>query len=239
MMLGDSGPDDTKDSAAPSTTAPAAPLRLVAWFASRRQRQLVGAAAGAGQLQPVAAVDILAPERLRELARTSLWLLLFSGTMFLVLDLIAWRVQHAGLLLGTVPWLGIVALVLGNIALYIVMLAAHEAVHAATILALGGRPRFGLRLPLAAYCTAPGQLFTRAGYEVVALAPLIVISLAGAVGIWLAPPLGAYLLFALAGNVSGAVGDLATVGELRALPSTALIADNATGFTAYVMRALE
>jgi hypothetical protein len=124
-------------------------------------------------------------------------------------------------------------LIAGNLLLYAVVLPVHEAVHAAVILGLGGRPRFGVKLPWALYCTAPGQLFTRGGYTAVALAPLLALTLAGGAATWLDPQAGAYLLLALAGNVSGAAGDLVAAWEMRRLPHDALIADTATGFEAY------
>lgn len=208
--------------------------RIVARFLSRSKRQRMQAAAHAGRLRPLDHVELLAPERLPDLARQSIWLLLGSGAGFLALEAIARRVQHAGPILGALPLPArIAALLAGNAAAYVLVLPLHEAAHAAAILALGGRPRFGLKLPLAAYCTAPDQLFTARGYTFVALAPLVALTLAGAAATWLWPDLGACILFALAGNVSGAVGDLTTAGRIRALPADALIADTATGFSAY------
>jgi hypothetical protein len=186
-----------------------------------------------GRAQRVAAVDLLAPEGLPALARASLQLLLVGAVAFGALEALALRRQGGAPLIGSFG--ATVALVAVNLLLYLPMLPIHEAAHAVVILALGGRPRFGARLPFALYCTAPGQLFTRAGYRAVALGPLVALSLAGALAIWLAPHAGAYLLFALAGNVSGAVGDLAAVRALGALPPEALILDSATGFTAYVV----
>src|SRR5262249_40614383 len=133
------------------------------------------------------------------------------------------------------PLLRGLVLIAANLASYAAILPLHEAVHAAVILALGGRPRFGLKLPFAAFCTAPNQLFTRNGYVAIALAPLVVLSVAGAVIIWLAPSLGASIIFGLAGNVSGAVGDLASVWHLRRLPSSVLVADTESGYTAYTV----
>ncbi len=50
---------------------------------------------------------------------------------------------------------------------------------------------------------------------------------------WLSPDAAAYLLFGLAGNISGAVGDLDTVARLRHRPNTTLVADTETGYIAY------
>lgn len=209
--------------------------RLVSRFASAARRARVGQAVAQGGLREVARMDALAPEKLPALARQSLALLLASGAAYVALDVAARAAHRSGPLLGDgSPLLRAAALVAANVAGYAAILPIHEAVHAAVIAALGGRPRFGHKLPLALYCTAPGQLFTRAGYTAVALAPLVLLSAAGIVAAWLVPDLGACLALAFAGNVSGAVGDLEAYTHLRRLPPDALIADTATGFVAYV-----
>jgi hypothetical protein len=223
----------------PAQQPGAAPsLRLVARFVARARRRAIDAALASGRVRRVAAVELLAPERLGGLARDSLVLLLTSGAGFVALELAARHAQHAGTLLGSAHsgW-RLAGLVAGNLLLYGAILPVHEAVHAAVILGLGGRPTFGVKLPLAAYCTAPGQLFTRDGYVVVALAPLVALTLAGAGVVWLAPTVGAYLLLALAGNVAGAVGDLVAARDMGSLPRDVLIADTATGYEAYLLAA--
>jgi len=220
----------------PTGAAPAdAPRpRLVARMLSRTRRRQLEDAIAADRLREVERFDLLAVEGLRALARKSLWLLVAGGVAFAGLNLVVRAVRQSGPLLGeSSPATRALVLVLANAAAYIVMVPVHEALHAATIVALGGRPRFGLKLPFAAYCTAPGQLFTRDGYTAVALAPLGIISAAGAVLTWLSPDAAAYVLFGLAGNVSGAVGDLDTVARLRRRPHTTLVADTETGYIAY------
>lgn len=208
--------------------------RLDALFVRGAKRRRIIAAIHAGRLREVARMELLAPAQLRGLAQMGLILLMASGAVFLALQTIARSVQHVPLLPGSGSPLVVLGLIAGNLLAYAAILPLHEGVHALIILLLGGRPTFGLKLPLAAYCTAPGQLFTRNGYAAVALAPLILLSLAGIVLIWLAPNVAAYTLFGLAGNVSGAVGDLAAARRALALPPDALIADTATGFIAYV-----
>jgi hypothetical protein len=204
------------------------------------RREYTEAAIKTGGLRRVADVDLLDPARLPALARDSLGLFLVSGTGFLLLNVLAHQVNHAGPLLGTGPLpVRVVALIVVNLVVYAAMIGVHELVHAGVILGLGGRPSFGLRLPFAAYCTAPGQLFTVPGYTAVALAPLVVLTLVGIVVTWVAPDIGALLWLALAGNVSGAVGDLTAVRSLRQLQPGSLIADTATGFTAYAPGGVE
>jgi hypothetical protein len=208
--------------------------RLVARLVSRRRRAEIAEGLAVGRAQRVATLELLAPEKLSGLARLSLALLVVGGAGFWALE----QAAAAAADMRELPGVGSAAarvaeLVAGNVLLYLVALPVHEAVHAAVILGLGGRPRFGMKLPWALYCTAPGQLFTRVGYAAVALAPLLALTLAGGAATWLDPQLGAYLLLALAGNISGASGDLVAVWEMRRLPHNALIADTATGFEAY------
>lgn len=208
--------------------------RVVARFLPRAERARLDAAARSGSLVRVGTVDLLQPAQLPELARASLWLFAIAGLGFLALELAARQAHHAGPLLGAGP-LGprILVLVVVNLVAYVVMIVVHELVHAAVILALGGQPRFGLKLPFAAYCTATGQLFTPSGYTVIALAPLVILTVVGAVVTWLWPDAGVLLWLALVGNVSGAAGDLEAVRQLRRMPDARLIADTATGFVAY------
>jgi hypothetical protein len=208
--------------------------RIVARRLPVKVRTRLEEATRSGRLRQIARTDLLAPEALPRLAGQSLLLLLASGAAFGVLDAIARAAGQGGSLLPGVSPQARAAIIVGaNIAAYIAILPIHEAVHAAVILALGGRPTFGLKLPLAAYTTAPGQLFTRDGYRVIALAPLVALTAAGVVLTLLTPNLGILLLLGFAGNVAGAVGDLAAAGQLRALPKSALIEDTATGFVAY------
>jgi hypothetical protein len=210
--------------------------RVVARFLPAAERTRLDAASHAGTLRRVGAVDLLEQARLPDLARASLWLFLMSGAGFIALDLAARQARNAGPLLGTSPLpLRLLVLVITNLAAYAAMIVVHELLHAAAIFALGGSPRFGLKWPLTAYCTAPGQLFTPAGYIFVALTPLVALTIAGVLITWYFPDVGALLWLALVGNVSGAAGDLETVGQLRQMPGAALVADTATGFIAYAL----
>jgi hypothetical protein len=187
-----------------------------------------------GKLSQVASSDVLAADAIPRLAMQSLWLFVVSAAVYALLIGLARQWEHAGQLLGQGPMLLRVGILLAaNIVGYVVMIPLHEAAHALVILALGGRPRFGLKLPLAAYCTAPQQLFLRNGYLAVALAPLVVLSAAAVVVALLAPNMAAGLLLAFAGNVSGAVGDLDVVRTVRQQPGDTLIADTETGYIAY------
>jgi len=223
---------DTPSNGLPSPTARIISLRL-----RGAQRRQLEEAVRSETLVQVAASDVLAEETLPRLAARSLWLFVVSAAAYAAVIGLARQWLHAGQLFGDGPlWLRIALLVAVNVVGYIVMIPAHEAVHALVILAMGGRPRFGLKLPLAAYCTAPNQLFMRDGYITLALAPLVALSALALVVATLAPNIAAGLLLAVAGNVSGAVGDLEVVQAVREQKPDTLIADTATGFIAFRRR---
>ena len=158
---------------APETTG----ARIISLLLRGARRRALQSAVREGRLTHVAASDVLAAESLRRLAIQSLWLLVGSAAVYALIIGLSRDWRHTGQLLGDGPALLRLALLVAvNIVGYIVMIPLHEATHALVILALGGRPRFGLKLPLAAYCTAPNQLFLRGGYLSVALAPLVVLS---------------------------------------------------------------
>lgn len=229
--------NDTNSTSTTSDTLMAAgKLRLVSRLLRGRARRRIVHALRNGNLRVVAQADLLAPARLPSLARDSLSLLVAGGAFFAIVNIIAWDLHGVTALPGPESTFArLFLLVVANIVAYNIMLPLHEGLHALTILLLGGRPRFGLRLPLAAYCTAPGQVFTRRGYIAVALAPLMVLTVAGVVITALWPQWATWLWFGFAGNISGAVGDLLTASETRRLPRGALIEDNEAGYTAYVV----
>ncbi|MBF6590367.1 MAG: DUF3267 domain-containing protein [Ktedonobacterales bacterium] len=235
MPTAEDGPED----APRDTTSAAGALataRIVSWPRRGARRARLEAARRAGRLREVGALDVLAADRLGDLARTSARLLVGAAAGFAALELLTRAARPTPPLLGqSGAGVRLVVLAGANLAAYLVMVPLHEALHALTILTLGGRPRFGVRLPWAAYCTAPNQLFTRRGYTTVALTPLVALTAAGVVVTWLAPSAGAYLWLGFVGNVAGAVGDLAVVRALRALPTELLIADTETGFIAYAV----
>jgi hypothetical protein len=201
-----------------------------------KRRALLQAAIDAGQIEQVDELGLLEPEQILTLARLSLRLLLCAGIFFIIVNLAAytWRTgqQSAALSPGLVfAWLGI------NILSYIVMLLVHELLHGLTITLLGGRPHYGAHLPFALYCGAKDQMFPRNSYIAIAGAPLCVISLAALIFTLLAPGLSSFILFANAGNVSGAAGDLLTIQRLHRLPSRVLVEDRKTGYRAWEVTA--
>jgi hypothetical protein len=90
-----------------------------------------------------------------------------------------------------------------------VAIFVHELVHGAFFwLYSRSRPRFGFRGGYA-YAAAPGWFFPRRQYLVIALAPLVLLSILGMVLVAIVPA-GAIvaILFGLVANAAGAVGDM-------------------------------
>jgi hypothetical protein len=91
----------------------------------------------------------------------------------------------------------------------VVLVMAHEGIHALVMLRFGARPRFGAilvgRVMPALYATAPGHRFTRGQYLAVGVAPAITISLLGFVACF--SQWGGYLVVPLALHLGGCVGD--------------------------------
>jgi len=206
-------------------------LLIVDRYHPRLRRELQSAV-DAGHIQKCGELALLEPEQLRPLALLSLVLLVVGSFFFVALDLISYFWQAHVFFKGATwqevaVWLGI------NIIGYFIILPIHEAIHGLTILFWGGRPHFGAKLPLALFCGARQQIFRRNQYIVVAMAPLVVISVAGMILTLLMPGLATYALFAIAGNISGAAGDLVVVWQLYHLPRHILVEDTETGYHAW------
>jgi Putative zincin peptidase len=206
-------------------------LRLIDRFHPRLRRKWQEEI-DAGRLRKVEAVELLGQEQLQPLARLSLYMLIVGMVFFGALNLAAYFWQRHTLAFefsfgGLLLWLVV------NIVAYVVILPLHEAVHGLVIALLGGKPYFGAKLPLALYCGAKNQLFRRNQYIMLALAPLVVLSLADIVLTLLAPVAASYVFFAAVGNFSGAAGDVWTTARIFRLPPDVLIEDTADGYQAW------
>lgn len=117
-----------------------------------------------------------------------------------------------------------------------VVLPLHELIHGAAIALCGYRPRFGFKLSTGVlYATADQAYFTRNAYIGVALAPLIVITLVGLLGMIASAPFVAYALgVAVIVNTGGAIGDVWFAWVLRRVPASAVVRDEADGFSVFV-----
>jgi hypothetical protein len=126
--------------------------------------------------------------------------------------------------------------------LTLLVLPLHELVHGVFIRWAGHTPRYGakytqlgpLKLPYVLFATTDDGFFWRNQFIVIALAPVVLITLAGLLLMSVLPLwLGYYVAVALVLNGSGAVGDLwMTVVALRYAPD-AVVRDEADSITVF------
>jgi hypothetical protein len=126
-------------------------------------------------------------------------------------------------------------LVLAIILLTGLMIVLHEAVHGIFFYAYTrSMPKFAFR-GVYAFAAAPGWYLPKAQYLVVALAPLVLLSLLGLVLMAVIPAAGFLgLLFFLVTNASGAVGDLWVAVWLLRQPRDCYANDAGDAVTLYV-----
>ncbi len=110
----------------------------------------------------------------------------------------------------------------------------HEWLHGVAMTRYGGKPRYGVGLsnyvlPYA-YATTDST-FTRNQFVVIALTPLVVISLVGIAAMAVVPT--PWLIVPLAVNAGGAVGDCWMAAMLLGYPSTVRVEDCTTGLRIY------
>lgn len=114
----------------------------------------------------------------------------------------------------------------------VVLPIVHELMHGAVAWILGGRPVYGIG-PGVAFCHFR-EFVGKWPYAAILVAPLLVLSLGGALLMPLTPAiLRGPLLALMVTNASGAVGDLASLWQLVRFPGTILIADTSAGFEVY------
>lgn len=114
------------------------------------------------------------------------------------------------------------------------MILIHEAIHGLLFWGFtGARPQFGISF-FYAYAAAPGWYLPRPQYIVVALAPLLLITLVGILLIPLVPSaMLPSLLVVITANIAGSIGDLLVVGWLLAQPTGTLVQDTGAAVTIY------
>ena len=117
----------------------------------------------------------------------------------------------------------------------VLMIILHEAVHGVAFwLFTGKRPTFGFKLFYAYAASPKGIYLPRQQYFIVALAPLIFLTLAGIALIPVVPLVALpTLVFFLVGNAAGAIGDVWVVGWLMREPPEILLQDRGDAVTCY------
>jgi hypothetical protein len=116
-------------------------------------------------------------------------------------------------------WVGIV--------LIIAVLPLHEWIHGLAIRRFGHTPRYGIKWSVL-FATSDGAYFRRNEFVQIALAPLVVISLAG-IGLTWVFPLGIaeWVALAVAVNAAGAIGDIWMTAVILSYDKSVLVQDEA------------
>jgi hypothetical protein len=123
---------------------------------------------------------------------------------------------------------------LGALGLTVVVLVIHEIIHGLFFWIFShGMPVFALR-PLYAYAGAPTWFFPKGQYVITALAPLVVIGAVGLLLLLLAPISWTLMIvFLVALNTGGAVGDLFIFFRLSSRSSASFTNDTGEVVTFY------
>lgn len=159
-----------------------------------------------------------------------LWTVLGTALMVLgtILFTVIYAATHGGEAGGVIGPLGIAITML----LVLALLVLHEWIHGLAMRRYDARPEYGAGvlnkfLPYF-YCTAPSHEFTRAQFAVVSAAPMVIISLVGALCVAFAP-FGGWLVVPLGAHLGGCIGDLWFLGILSRHPRGTLLEDLKTG----------
>ncbi|MBN8619783.1 MAG: DUF3267 domain-containing protein [Anaerolineae bacterium] len=115
------------------------------------------------------------------------------------------------------------------IAIFVLIVVIHEGLHGLAIRWAGHKPRFGMILSKGAfYATADGAYFWRNDFVVIALAPIVVMTLAGMLLVWLLPDTaGYYVALGVVLNAANAIGDLWMTVVVLHFPASVLVQDEA------------
>lgn len=123
-------------------------------------------------------------------------------------------------------------LVIGPVIGIVLTIALHELTHGLALRGYGARPQYGvLWKEMMFYATAPGYAFSRNAYLVIALAPLVVLSVVGMLLLLFPLPgwMAWTIIFCAALNVGSAVGDLWLARVALGYPSFARVMDEKDG----------
>ncbi|MEQ8674923.1 MAG: DUF3267 domain-containing protein [Aggregatilineales bacterium] len=139
--------------------------------------------------------------------------------------------QTSGEILWWVGWFGV-----------LLVFPLHEWLHGVAIRWMGHRPRYGMKtftvlivkVPYVLFATADNALFRRGEFVVIALAPVMVITLVG-MGVMLIAPYSLHTFIAIAVilNGGGAIGDLWMTLVVLRHPSDSLVRDEEDSLRIY------
>ena len=126
--------------------------------------------------------------------------------------------------------------ILISVALFVGTMVLHELIHGVFMSKYGGKPSYGAGI---AYFILPylyattKTVFTRNQFIVIAIAPLVVISLVG-IGIMAAfPSIAHWMFIPFVVNASGAVGDMWVTRNVLRYPKHVMLEDRKTGLIIY------
>ena len=171
--------------------------------------------------------------------KTLLWLNIASLVpLALALLLMSWwgdlvrrlRGPYSTAFSESFPWYLAVIVVL------VLTFGGHELTHGLVIGLLGHRPRFGVKLDKGVfYATADNALFWRGQFVLIALAPLLGLTLLCMLLLLIVPDtLGYYVGLIVVLNAAGSIGDLWMSAEVLRYPADALVRDEADSIRIYV-----
>jgi len=126
--------------------------------------------------------------------------------------------------------------ILISVALFIGTMVLHELIHGAFMSKYGGKPSYGAGIAyfiLPYFYATSKTVFPRNQYIVIAIAPLVVISLV-VIGIMAAfPSIAHWMFIPFIMNASGAVGDMWVTRNVLRYPKHVILEDRKTGLIIY------
>ncbi len=171
------------------------------------------------------------PDRAIYLNIISLFLFIVFGVLFFSIAIRLGQLPSGGQF-----GLGEIGLILAG---YLLTLAAHELTHGLSMRIFGAKPRYGIIWKGSMlYATSPGYAYRRNNYLVIALAPLIFISILVILGMWLLQGTLWVILLGICGtiNTSGSVGDMWITKIVLRYPNTAYVIDERDGIRLFLPR---
>lgn len=145
-------------------------------------------------------------------------------------ETVIFRLDSSGGGLGTgiISFLGWLIITFGTI-------IVHELLHGIAFATFGGSPHYGFKvkyfMPLA-YATSPGNCFRRNIFIIIALAPLVIIDI-GCLVLLAIFPQATWLIWVIALNTGGAIGDIWMTVQLLRCPQSIRVEDRKEGIAIY------
>jgi hypothetical protein len=176
--------------------------------------------------EPVYYLNVTEPRRKLLLLNIAALIMVFVGWFALGIFR-AWyeRISPPGLPLDfTVSTAGEIVFLIGAV---ILLLPLHEWLHGVSMQLLGVQPRYGWKLTrLVFFATADGALFRRNAFLIMALAPLIGITLLGMLALLTLPSaLAQWAAPLTAANIGASLGDMLMAAIALRYPSNIYVRD--------------